>query len=110
MNILLILIAVFVFLVGLSDLIHSIKLNMLSSRQKNNKILLCVLTDESAELDLQYIIEQSNWLGRKYSDKILCVNRIKSFETLNICKSIANKNNIKFILDEELASTIKSEL
>ena len=110
MNILLILIAAFVFLVGLSDIIHTVKLNMLNSGHKNNKVLLCVLTDESAELDLQFIIEQSNWLGKKYSDKILCVNRIKSLETLNICQNLANKNNIKFILDKELASTIESEL
>ena len=99
-------IALFVFMVGLSEIIHSCKLSLLNSGNSKNIVTLCFLYDEFAELDLQYIIEQSKWSGKRYSNKVLCINEITSPEILDICTIIANKNGIRLINKEDLCKLL----
>ena len=71
--------------------------------------MLCILKDETAELDLQYIIEQANWYGKDFVDRIVCINQIKSADILNVCKKIARINNIKITVQDELLNVINLE-
>ena len=107
MNIFLVCISIFVGLIGLSELIHTIKLSCLSSKNLKNKIMLYVLTDVNTELDFEYILEQINWNGYKHFNKVICINKIKSDEKQILFKNLTSQNGISFISEDELINQIK---
>lgn len=61
-------------------------------------------------MQLQFIVEQYRWLGRKYADKVIAVN---TFETENDvlirCKKIALKHDVILIDKNELLNQIFNE-
>lgn len=106
MNLFLFCILVFIGLFGLSELIHSIKLSCLNSNKLNKKIMLYVLTDANTELDFEYILEQINWNGYKHFSKVICINRIESFEKQKVFKKLTSQNGISFISEDQLINEI----
>ena len=71
--------------------------------------MLYVLTDDSTEIDFEYIIEQIKWNGYKHFNKVICVNKVNSLEKQNLFKSLSNQNGINFIREEELINQIQQE-
>lgn len=94
---------VFVFIIGISDIIHNSKLYLFKSKSITNNVLICYLTDDSAELNLNYAIEQQTWYGPNFIRQIIAINNIESFEILEQCEKIAEINNINIITPEEFS-------
>lgn len=103
---------VFLFLaiIGLSEIVHYIQLALLDTKNKTSKILCCVLKGDRAELDLRYVIEQYNWCGRKYADKIVAINCVdNNKDIINSCKYLSEQNRILFADKEDFLKHIIGE-
>lgn len=108
MQIFIILCIIFLSIVGLSEVIHTLQLKLYKTKS-TNKIMLCILNDSTAELDLRYIAEQYKWFGREFADQIFCINNIKSSDTYNLLNQLVKQNNFKLTTKDELVSLIESE-
>lgn len=97
-------------LIGLGDVIHTVKLFLLKSSKHENKYLVCVLTDNTAEFELRYLSEYIGWSKHCLYNKIICINRIKSSKVLNNCRQIARINNFELIADNEITNIFKPEM
>ena len=97
-------------IIGLSDIIHNINLCLLKIKDINNNTLICFLEDNSAELNLRYVIEQKKWHGNSFAGRIIAINNIKSQETINKCKNLAQRYEIDFFTLVEFINLLKSEI
>ena len=68
--------------------------------------MLYVLTEESTELDFEYILEQVNWNGYRNFNQVICVSEIKSTEKQNLFKRLSDQNGISFVNKDELINQI----
>ena len=101
---------VFLAIIGLSEIVHYIQLALLDTKNKGSKVLCCVLKGDKAELDLRYVIEQYNWSGRKYADKIVAINCIDgNKDIVYFCKNLAEKNRVLFANKEDFLKYIIGE-
>lgn len=99
---------IFVFIIGVSDIIHSFKLKLLKTSVINLNTFICYLYDNSAELNLRYVIEQRNWYGENFAGKIIAINNISSINVLNECKKIAQDYDVDILTPEEFFCMIKN--
>lgn len=104
----LILTIIFVFIIGVSDLIHSFRLKLFKTSDINQNTFICFLYDNSAELNLRYAIEQRNWYGQSFAGKIIAINNIDSINVLNECQKIAQNNDVSILTPDEFSCMIKS--
>ncbi len=87
---------VLVFLIpsmlGVAEILHLIKSYILSSKKKPRKLLLVYLTGDDALLQLKSVIEELNWHGKRFAEKIIAVNcGAADFEP---CRELAQKYEI----------------
>lgn len=99
---------VFVFIIGVSDIIHSFKLKLFNTVGIKSNILVCYLNDISAELNLRYVIEQRNWYGQSFAGQIIAINNINSIGVLLECQKIAQNYDVKILTPEEFSHMIKN--
>lgn len=100
----------FFAIIGLSEIVHYIQLALLDTKNKSSKVLCCILKGDRAELDLRYVIEQYNWSGRKYADKIVAINCIEGKKDIVYsCRNLAEKNRIIFADREDFLKHIIGE-
>lgn len=110
MVIIIYLLLLFFSVVGLCDIIHCIRLSLLDIKNEKHKIVCCKLEGKHADLQLRFVIEQYNWLGRKYADKVVAINFLNDKDLIERCKYIAYKHNISFIENSELHNIINTEM
>lgn len=94
----------FVSALGLSELIHAVWLLLSAKKGKDNKILICFLTGDKPDLELRYVIERLRWQGSGYADKVMAIGNVEEPSLLNKCVSLASKNNVIFINEENIKS------
>lgn len=105
MVVILYILLLFLSVVGLCDLIHSARLSFLRFRSAKGKILVLKLKDKFAEFDLRYVIEQYNWSGSKYADRVIAISYLDDDALEERCKTIAGINRIEFIKESEFINT-----
>lgn len=89
---------VFLSVLGLCEVIHFLSLSLLDNKKNRNKVVCLVLRGRTADIELQFVVEQFRWMGRKYADKIIAINALDTDEEmLNRCSEIALKNGIEII-------------
>lgn len=87
---------------GLSELLHGINLRITSPRGKAVTYSVVFLTDEDAEQQLSFAVEQQKWLGKAYSDYIVAVNNGLDEKSDKACRYIAEKNGVDYCTLYEL--------
>lgn len=102
----------FLFLVipavlGVAEILHYLKLTMLSYREDGHKLSCIILDDENAVIQLKAFCEESNWNGIKSGKECFAIYKNLSENIFNECKTIANKNDIEFLSLEEFYNEIK---
>lgn len=109
MSLVIYLLLLFLAVLGLSDIIHSIVLRFYYSKKNKGKVMCCILKGEIADIQLRYVIEQYNWMGEKYADKIIAVDCVNDLTVANRCRDIANAYDIPYIKPYELNNVIDME-
>ena len=110
MTIIIYLFLIFLAVIGLCDLIHTIRILFLRPHKNNGKVLLCFLNNNFAELQLAFIIEQYKWHGNKYCDKIVAVDCQHNDDVSNRCYALSQRHEIEFLKREDLCNYICSEI
>ena len=108
MIVLISLIFIILSVIGLCDVIHYFYMILLRTKYSGSKILICTLDGKCPELDLKYVLEQQEWYGNKFADKIVAV--CVDDRDISICKSMAELNNIIIVNKECLSEYILTEL
>ncbi len=97
MTVLIYLLVVFLSVVGFCEIVHSLWLRFLSPNIRGKKVLLCFLSSDTPDLELRYIIEQSEWNGYKYADEIIAFLDSDDSQLKKRCIYEAEKHNITLI-------------
>ncbi len=103
------LLILFLSVVGLSELIHAMHLRFLKAKRKKKTCVVCMLKDSFSELDLHYVLEQYNWSGNVFAEKVIAVDCLTDKDMSERCQSLAEKNAIEFMKFEDLENYLKTE-
>ena len=93
-------------ILGLCDVIHTLRLFLFAGRKKQGtNVLFCFLCDSKAELQLKFVAEQYRWHGRGLADKVIAINCLSDADSLNACLKTANDNDIEIIEYDKISET-----
>lgn len=110
MEILIYLLLLFLSVIGLCDIIHSLRLSFLNVKHSKSKVVCCILKDDLADLQLQFVIEQYNWSGKRYADEIIAVNCLDDPQLIERCRRIAHNNKVRFVEKCEIHNLLNTEI
>lgn len=100
MKIIFVLVLLFLAIFGLSDLLHNAKL-LLFKPHRNDAFVVCLLDENSSELNLKYIVENVSWKYTNYNKRIVAID-ISNKELSVGCLKFANHHSIKVLKPSEL--------
>ncbi len=109
MSVVIFLLILFFSIVGLCDIFQSVRLALLKTKNRNNRIVFCILKDDFAELDLRYVIEQYKWSGKQFAHKIVAINHLEDKEVLECCRELADSYNISIIDESQIHTFLNTE-
>ena len=90
-------------LLGVAELIHLIKVYIISPKNTAVKYLLIFLGKNSPYEQLTTVAEEFFWRGKKYAQNIIAVNLDISDEDYIYCRSFCDKNNFIFCNVDEIS-------
>lgn len=93
-------------LLGVSEIIHLVRMSLYSLKGINSPYVVVWLKDDTAENQILSVCEQYSWSGKKYAQNIVAINSMLGDEKFEICSKMAEKNNIYFCSAEELVSVL----
>ncbi len=93
-------------ILGISELLHSVKLWLLYSEKSGNSYSVICLKSLSAEQQMRFAVAQRKWLGKKYADNIIAINSFISGEEYYSCEQFAKKYGIIYCSIEQLDSVL----
>ncbi len=109
MSVVIYLFFIFLSVIGFCDILHSLSLKLLSPRKRGKRIMLCYLPETTPDLELRFLIEQRDWYGKSYADKIVAVLDSSDANTTERCLKAAEKNDVSLIGSDELINYILTE-
>lgn len=95
-------------ILGLSELIHMLKIKITYPTKKNKNYILIILTKENATEQIKYIADKLQWSGKNYADGVFAIYNDEV--DLNSCYDLVSRYNIMLCSPEELALLLKQEL
>lgn len=93
-------------ILGLAEVLHSIKLFLVTSKQKRLTYSVIILSNNTFNQQIRYVYEQRRWLGRKYADYIIAINDFLNAANQEIALQKAKTNGIIVCSFKELESVV----
>ena len=90
----------FMCIVGISEMIHNFKLFLIKP-DEYEKINICFLKGNKAELSLLHAIEQRKWHGKLFASKIIAIDLANSDTVSDNCNLLAQKYNVEVLKPNE---------
>lgn len=94
-------------MLGLSEILHSIKLLFMSSGKNSKKILIIVPDKENFASQILGIYEQVKWHGKRMADKIIVADTLLDDKSRNECEVLARKLNLEVCSEIEILNVVK---
>lgn len=94
-------------LLGVAELIHLIKVYIISPKTNSIKYLLVFLGENSPYEQLTAVAEEFFWRGKKYAHNIIAINTGIKEEDYIYCRSFCDKNNLIFCNADEVNEYIE---
>ncbi len=98
MKLLLFFVFLLLFLFGLCEFLHFLKLALIFPKREMHATLVVMLKEETAIKQTIFAGEQLKWLGNKYADRVIIVAEDLSFDLVAECELQAKKYNLKFVV------------
>lgn len=92
---------------GLAEILHYLKLLILSPESRSDRFCLSVLNEENAVLELRAFCEDNNWSKNPARYRFVAVYSELSADALDECKIIAEKNGVTLLKSSELNKFLK---
>ena len=99
----------FLSVIGLSEVIHAIWIALIKPKTRCDKILLCVLCGDFADLKLRAAYEEILWHGKSYANELVGVDLITDELVRERCLEFAECKNIKIVRKDELYGVIDGQ-
>ncbi len=100
----------FVFLIlamlGLAELIHTVKQLILYPKKQSGLFTVVFLDNNSPQCQLESIYQKFLWHGMDYTGKIIAINSNLDSQNFSECELIAKKYNLTFCSLEELPTQL----
>ncbi len=93
-------------MLGLAEIIHWLKLLILSPKKKVPSYVVLYLTESSPREQISFAAEKYSYYGDR---NIIAVNTFVREEDFEECKAIADKNDIIFCSANELLENLKPQ-
>lgn len=93
-------------ILGLAEVLHSVKLFLVTSRQKRLTYSVIILSNNNYSQQLRYVYEQHRWLGKKYADYIIAINDFLDVSNRDSALQKAKANGIIVCSFKELESVV----
>lgn len=99
-----IIIAIFLIpeILGLAEILHTIKLMLISPRPKGTDVMIIIPDNESFAKQLANAAEQRRWHGKRYAGRIIVLDTNLSEEARAECAALARRLNIEICSGTEL--------
>ena len=93
---------------GVAEILHLLKLAIISSNENRYTFTCIFLEEENAIMDLKSFCEEHNWNGMKIGKEFFAIYNELSPNVLNECRLIAAKNDNEFLNSEGFYNKIKN--
>lgn len=93
-------------ILGLTEVLHTLKKIMLFPKKYPKTRLIVYLDGENADLQLASIAEQYRWSGKGLAGEIVAVYSAISSESLENCRKLAEKHNIIICSEKDLKNLV----
>lgn len=90
-------------ILGLAEILHTVKILLFSSRKSQNATLIIVPDNDNFSKQLIYAAEQYRWHGDKYAKKIVVLDYLLDEENKRECIALARKFDFEICSKTELA-------
>lgn len=87
---------------GLAEIIYTVKMLILKPKIKGNKILVLVPRNEDFEEQILNLAEQVKWNGKKYAQRVVILETPLNDENKHKCNELANQFGFEICSKEEL--------
>ena len=91
-------------ILGMSEIIHSVKLWLLKPKNKGKRIMVLIPDTDDFESQILSLYEQLKWQGKRLADKIVVVDCFVNEK--EECKRIAENSGIEVCSLSELADNM----
>ena len=89
-------------ILGLAEILHTVKVLLFSSNRCHNTTLIIVPEDDNFSKQLIYASEQYRWHGDSYAKKIVVLDYLLSEENKKECALLARNFNFQICSKTEL--------
>ncbi len=93
-------------ILGISEIIHSLRLWLVSSKSSGEKVLVLVPDDEGFSKQILGAFEESKWCGNRLANKIVVVDDLLSEENKKECREITSKLGLEICNISELSNIV----
>lgn len=90
----------FLSIVGISEILHSLKMLIMRPKKPNN-VHICFLNDIDGVLNLIHSAEQMRWNGSNFASKIIAVDFTDNAENKEAYNLVSKKYNVEIIKPDE---------
>lgn len=91
---------------GICEIIHLIRLSLVSDGKKNTNYALVFLRNGRALCQLRYMYEQFLWQGNAYADTIIGIDYDLCDDERKLCYEYSRKKNIIIVIPEMLGGVL----
>ncbi len=91
---------------GLAEIIHTVKHYLFAGKRYQGQILLIIADDNSFRLQLENVANQRNWYGNSYPQRILVLPDKLTQENKGLCEKEANRLSLEICEAENLTKIL----
>lgn len=96
-------------ILGLAEIIHTVKLWIVASGSPKKRVLVVIPDDKDFPEQILSSYEEIKWQGSKLAEKIVVVDTLLCEESKQECKALAKKLGIEICSNSELCYVIIKE-
>lgn len=89
-------------MLGLAEILHISKLQILKPSKQMIAYKIVILTEETAIENMRYAIEQYLWQSGGNNGSLIFINSLLSNDTFDQCKTMAGKYGLGFYSKQEI--------
>ncbi|MBQ6847898.1 MAG: hypothetical protein IJO62_03160 [Clostridia bacterium] len=104
-----ILVFAFPAILGLAEILHSIRLWFMSSGKKGKRILIVVPDNENYLKQILGIYEQSKWQGEKLAEKVIVLDTLLDCENYKECEKLVKRLNFEMCSKSKILDIVIKE-
>lgn len=93
-------------ILGLAEIIHSVKLFLISPKIRESGVLVILPDNDNFDRQILNAAEQRNWYGNRFANGIIILDSLLNEENKTECRKLADRLNFEICGKSDLADRI----